>query len=169
MKNYRTTWIMPVVSNTSPILNLAIIGQLELIPRQFGQVQIPSAVLSELKVQEDRPGSKDILAALDVGWIEVQEVSSQLSVQLLQQVLDQGESEAITLAIDLKADRILLDERDGRKKAKSLGLKVTGVLGILLRAKQAGDLSSLPDAIDALVNTAGFRISPELLAKVLAP
>ncbi len=160
---------MPVVSNTSPILNLAIIGQLELIPRQFGQVQIPSAVLSELKVQEDRPGSKDILAALNVGWIEVQEVSSQLSVQLLQQVLDQGESEAITLAIDLKADRILLDERDGRKIAKSLGLKVTGVLGILLRAKQAGDLSSLPDAIDALVNTAGFRISPELLAKVLAP
>lgn len=159
---------MPVVSNTSPILNLAIIGQLELIRQQFRQVQIPLAVLSELKVLEDRLGSKNILAALDIGWIEVQEVSSQLSVQLLQQVLDQGESEAITLAIDLKADRILLDERDGRKIAKSLGLKVTGVLGILLRAKQEGDLSSFPDAIDALIRTAGFRISPELLAKVLA-
>ena len=87
---------------------------------------------------------------------------------MLQQVLDQGESEAITLAIDLKADRILLDERDGRKIAKSLGLKVTGVLGILLRANQEGELASLPDAIDALIETAGFRISPELLAKVLA-
>ena len=160
-------WIMPVVSNTSPILNLAIIGQLELIRQQFGQVQIPLAVLSELKVLEDRPGSKEIQAAVDTGWIKVQEVSSQLSVQLLQQVLDLGESEAITLAIDLKADRILLDERDGRKIAKSLGLKVTGVLGILLRAKQEGELSSLPDAIDALVKTAGFRIAPELLAKVL--
>lgn len=162
------TWIMPVVSNTSPILNLAIIGQLKLLPQQFGQVQIPLAVLSELKVQEDRPGSKEIQAALNVGWIQVQAVSSQLSVQLLQQVLDRGESEAITLAIDLKAERILLDERDGRKIAKSLGLKVTGVLGILLRANKEGELSSLPDAIDALVNTAGFRISPELLAKVLA-
>lgn len=91
-----------------------------------------------------------------------------LSVQLLQQLLDQGESEAITLAINLKADRILLDERDGRKIAKSLGLKVTGVLGILLRAKQEGELSSFPDAINALVKTAGFRILPELLAKVLA-
>lgn len=159
---------MLVVSNTSPILNLAIIGQLELIRQQFGQVQIPLAVLSELKVLEDRPGSKEIQVAVDTGWIEVQEVSSQLSVQLLQQVLDQGESEAITLAIDLKADRILLDERDGRKIAKSLGLKVIGVLGILLRAKKEGKLSSLPDAIDALVKTAGFRIAPELLAKVLA-
>ena len=158
---------MLVVSNTSPILNLAIVGQLELIRQQFGQVRIPLAVLSELKVFEDRPGSKEIQAAVGMGWIEVQEVSSQLSVQLLQQVLDQGESEAITLAIDLKADRILLDERDGRKIAKSLGLKVTGVLGILLRAEQEGELSSLPDAIDALIKTAGFRIAPELLAKVL--
>lgn len=159
---------MLAVSNTSPILNLAIIGQLELIHQQFGQVQIPLAVLSELKVQENRPGSREIQAALNVGWIRVQEVSSRISVQLLQQVLDQGEAEAITLAIELKADRILLDERDGRKIAKSLGLKVTGVLGILLRAKKEGELSSLPDAIDALVKTAGFRISPELLAKVLA-
>ena len=109
---------MLVVSNTSPILNLAIIGQLALIRQQFGQVQIPLAVLAELKVLEDRPGSKEIQAAVDTGWIKVQEVSSQLSVQLLQQVLDRGESEAITLAIDLKADRILLDERDGRKIAK---------------------------------------------------
>jgi len=158
---------MLVVSNTSPILNLAIIRQLALIRQQFGQVQIPLAVLAELKVFEDRPGSKEIQAAVDMGWIEVQEVSSQLSVLLLQQVLDQGESEAITLAVDLKADRILLDERDGRKIAKSLGLKVTGVLGILLRAKQEGDLSSFPDAINALIKTAGFRIAPELLAKVL--
>lgn len=105
---------------------------------------------------------------MNVGWIGVQEVSSQISVQLLQQVLDQGEAEAITLAIELKVDRILLDERDGRKIAKSLGLQVTGVLGILLRAKKEGELSSLPDAIDALVKTAGFRISPELLAKILA-
>ncbi|KJH70088.1 DUF3368 domain-containing protein [Aliterella atlantica] len=159
---------MPVVSNTSPILNLAIIGQLELLHQQFGQVQIPLGVLSELKVQEDRPGSNEIQAALNVGWIEVKQVSSQLSVQLLQQVLDRGESEAITLATELQAERILLDERDGRKVAKSLGLKVTGVLGVLLRAEKEGELSSLPDAIDALVKTACFRISPELLAKILA-
>ncbi len=77
---------MLVVSNTSPILNLAIIGQLELIRQQFGQVQIPLAVLSELKVLEDRPGSKEILAAVDMGWIKTQEISLSPNVQLLQQV-----------------------------------------------------------------------------------
>ena len=159
---------MPVVSNTSPILNLAIVGQLELMRQQFGQVQIPLGVLSELKVQENRPGSKEIQAALESGWIQVREITSLFNVQLLQQVLDRGEAEAIALAVELQADWMLLDERDGRKVAKSLGLKVTGVLGILLRAKQGGKLSSLPEVIDALVAKAGFRIAPELVAKILA-
>ncbi len=159
---------MPVVSNTSPILNLAIVGQLELMRQQFGQVLIPPAVLSELKVQEDRHGSLAIQSALKAGWIQMQEINSQNSLQLLQQTLDKGEAEAIALAIALQADWTLLDERDGRKVAKSLGLKVTGVLGILLRAKHKGELSSLPEVINALVTTAGFRIAPELLAKIIA-
>jgi predicted nucleic acid-binding protein len=60
-----------------------------------------------------------------------------------------------------------LDERDGRKLAKSLGLQVTGILGILLRAKQSGELSSLQPVIEDLTQKAGFRIAPELLVKVL--
>lgn len=160
---------MPVVSNTSPILNLAIVGQLELMRQQFEHVYVPPAVLSELKVQEERPGSKEIRAALKSGWIQLQEInSSSLNVQLLQQALDRGEAEAIALAIDLQADWTLLDERDGRKVAKSLGLKVTGVLGILLRAKQKGELFSVSEVINALVATAGFRIAPDLLAKIIA-
>lgn len=159
---------MPVVSNTSPILNLAIVGQLKLMHTLFGQVQIPPAVLSELKVQEERPGSSEIQVALKAGWIEVQEINSPLSVQLLQQTLDRGEAEAIALAMEVQADWTLLDERDGRRVAKSLGLRVTGVLGILLRAKHKGELHSLSEVIDALVATAGFRIAPDLLAKVIA-
>lgn len=159
---------MPVVSNTSPILNLAIIGQLELIHQQFGQVQIPSAVLEELRVKEERPGSEAILAAIAAGWIQVQAINSPLPVQLLQQTLDRGEAEAIALAMDLQADWTLLDERDGRKVAKSLGLKVTGVIGILVRAKNMGELASLREVIDDLMTIAGFRIAPELLARVIA-
>lgn len=159
---------MPVVSNTSPILNLAIVGQLELMRQQFKQVQIPPVVLAELKVQENRPGSEEIQAALKASWIQVQEINSPFLVRLLQQTLDRGEAEAIALALELQADWTLLDERDGRKIAKSLGLKVTGVLGILLRAKQKGELSSLVEIVDALVTTAGFRIAPDLLAKVIA-
>ena len=62
---------------------------------------------------------------------------------------------------------ILLDERDGRKVAKSLGLQVTGVLGILLKAKQSGELSSLQPIVEELTQKAGFRIAPELLPRVL--
>ncbi|MFM6189358.1 DUF3368 domain-containing protein [Planktothrix sp.] len=158
---------MHVVSNTSPILNLAIVDQLTLLHQQFGQILIPNAVLHELKFDEQRPGSQAIREAIVAGWIQIREVTNQPLSQLLKQTLDQGESEAIALAIELKANWLLIDEREGRKVAKSLGLKVTGILGVLLRAKQAGELDSLPAVIDQLINKAGFRISPDLLTQIL--
>ena len=158
---------MPVISNTSPILNFAIVDQLIFLPQQFGQVVIPNAVLDELKTNEERPGSSAIREAISSGWIHNLTVSNEPLSQLLKQTLDRGEAEEITLAIELKADWTLLDERDARKVAKSLGLKVTGVLGILLRAKQQGNLISLQPVLDDLLNKAGFRIAPELLNQIL--
>ncbi|HAG80878.1 MAG TPA: DUF3368 domain-containing protein [Cyanobacteria bacterium UBA12227] len=158
---------MPVVSNTSPILNLAIVDQLELLRWQFGEILIPHAVLDELKVNEERPGSQAIRQAISLGWVKTQELGNEPLAQLLKQTLDRGEAEAIALAIELKADWTLLDEREGRKVAKSLGLKVTGILGVLLRAKQVGELESLQPVLDELINKAGFRIAPELLTQVL--
>lgn len=158
---------MPVVSNTSPILNLAIVDQLELLHRQFGEIVIPSAVLEELKVDEERPGSQAIREAFSSGWIQTQEASNKPLVQLLKQTLDRGEAEAIALGIEINADWTLLDEREGRKVAKSLGVKVVGILGILLRAKQVGELESLQPVLDELINKAGFRIAPELLSQIL--
>lgn len=158
---------MLVVSNTSPILNLAIINQLFLLQQQFGKVLIPKAVVEELKISENRPGSAIIQDAIASGWIEVQEAHDQSLTRLLKQTLDQGESEAISLALELNADWILLDEREGRKTAKFLGLQVTGILGILLRAEQDGQLESLPVAINNLIHQAGFRIAPNLLKRIL--
>jgi len=155
------------VSNTSPILNLAIVNQLVLLHQQFSKILIPNAVLDELKVNEERPGSQAIREAISSGWIQTQEVSNEPLARLLKQTLDRGEAEAIALAVELKAGWTLLDEREGRKVAKSLGLNVTGILGILLRAKQTGELESLQPAVDDLINKAGFRIAPELLAQIL--
>ncbi|MEO0375142.1 MAG: DUF3368 domain-containing protein [Cyanobacteria bacterium P01_A01_bin.17] len=149
------------------MLNLAIVDRLKLLRQQFGQIQIPAVVLEELKIDEDRPGSQSIQAAIADGWIKVQSAGDQSLVQLLRQTLDGGEAEAITLALELQAECILLDERDGRKVAKSLGLQVTGVLGILLKAKQSGELSSLQPIVEELTQKAGFRIAPELLTRVL--
>lgn len=74
---------MPVVSNTSPLLNLAIINQLNLIRQQFGQVIIPDAVLTELRINENLPGSQQLQEAIKEGWILINTVENQAFVQLL--------------------------------------------------------------------------------------
>ncbi len=158
---------MPVVSNTSPVLNLAIIDQLSLLRQQFEEIWIPSAVLEEMRVEEDLPGSQAVRDAMEAGWLRVEEVKDRSLVQVLQRDLDKGEAEAVALALQMKAEWTLLDEREGRRVAKSLGLKVTGVLGILLRAWREGELPSLRRAMEELREKAGFRIGAELFADLV--
>lgn len=158
---------MPVVSNTSPILNLAAIGQLHLLKEQFRTIHIPVAVHKELRVEMDLPGSRIVREAVEAGWIQVQEARDKAFIKVLQRDLDQGEAEAIALAIQVGAGWTLLDERDGRRVAKSLGLRVTGILGILLRARQDGKLGGLEATIQELRDKAGFHVREELLIEVL--
>ena len=158
---------MSVISNTSPLLNLAIIDQLDLLRQQFGEILIPKAVLEELRVEEILPGSDHLREALVAGWLQVREVNNPSLVQLLQRDLDRGEAEAIALALLLDADWIILDERDGRRIAKSFGLQVTGILGVVIRASRNGQISSLPLVINQLREEAGFHIAQNLLSQIL--
>ena len=158
---------MPVVSNTSPILNLAIVGKLALLQEQFVEVLIPKAVLDELRIEEDLPGSNDIRNAISVGWLKVKKVFDKSKVRILSFELDKGESEAIALALQVKADWILVDEREARRICRQLGLRVTGVLGIILKAWKNGKISSLEDILKELINKAGFRVSNELYQSIL--
>jgi len=158
---------MPTISNTSPLLNLAIIGHLDLLREQFGVVMIPTAVLRELRVEEALPGSAVLHQALEEGWIQVQPVKDRALTQLLQRSLDDGEAEAIALAAQMQADWLLLDERDGRLAAKTLGLHVTGALGVLLRAKRESRITSLRETLETLQSQAGFHIAPALFEELL--
>nr|MDF0368275.1 DUF3368 domain-containing protein [Nodosilinea sp. TSF1-S3] len=160
-------WIMPVVSNTSPLLNLAIIDHLFLLPQQFGQVYIPPAVLSELKVNDNLPGSGALQTAIDEGWLIPQPLADRSLVILLKQDLHQGESEAIALAVEVAAETILLDEKEARRAARALGLGVTGILGVLLRGRYDGSIPSLKTAIDRLQQEANFWVAPALRAQLL--
>ena len=141
---------MPVVSNTSPLLNLAIVDHLSLMYEQFGEVLIPQAVFEELRVEEGLPGSQSIREAIEKGWLGVKEAKDQIFVKVLRADLDKGEAEALALALQVKAEWVILDEREGRRIAKSLGLKVIGVLGVLLRAQREGRLQSLKSTMDDL-------------------
>jgi predicted nucleic acid-binding protein len=158
---------MPVISNTSPLLNLAIVDHLFLLPQQFGQIYIPPAVFTELKINEDLPGSRALQAAIKEGWLIPQAVKNTAFVNLLRRDLHQGESEAIALAVELSADKILLDEKEARQAARALGLSITGILGILLRGWHEGSVSSIKAVIERLQHDANFRIAPALLAQIL--
>jgi predicted nucleic acid-binding protein len=157
---------MPVVSNTSPILNLAIIGKLDLLRQQFGEVLIPPMVLQELKVDTELPGVEPIRLALQNRWLQVVELSNTDIARALRRDLDNGEAEAIALALQLKLMTVLIDEHDGRAAARAMGLVPVGVLGILLRAKRTGNLDSVVTAMRALQDQAGFFINPDLFASL---
>ncbi|XGB42113.1 MAG: DUF3368 domain-containing protein [Nodosilinea sp. LVE1205-7] len=158
---------MPVISNTSPLLNLAIIDHLFLLPEQFGQIYIPPAVFTELKINQDLPGSRALEAAVNQGWLISQAVENTLLVNLLRRDLHQGESEAIALAVECSANKILLDEKEARQVARALGLSTIGILGILLKGWNESRIPSIKAVTERLQQEANFRIAPALLAQVL--
>jgi predicted nucleic acid-binding protein len=85
----------------------------------------------------------------------------------LQKELHRGESETIALAISLNADRVIIDENPGRKKAISLGLNVIGILVILLIAKKRRLIPTLQPLMDNLIIKAGFRVNQRLYLDIL--
>jgi uncharacterized protein len=100
-------------------------------------------------------------------WIITQTVPDPLLVKVLQAELDPGEAEALALAVTLKADLLLIDERLGRKVATRLGLRFIGLLGILITAKHQNLITQLKPLLDDLITKAGFWVSPQLYARVL--
>jgi uncharacterized protein len=158
---------MLVVCNTSPISNLAIIGRLNLLRSQFREIWIPAAVQSELDQLSNPAALKDIRQAIHDGWIKPQALREDKVARLLAAALDPGEAEAIALALELSADLILLDERDGRSAAERAGLQITGVLGVLLRAKIDGQIQLIKPEVEALRTRARFFLSARLQEKAL--
>lgn len=158
---------MPAVSDTSPILGLAVIGHLNLLQEQLGEVFIPPTVLAELKIDSNFKGASEISKAFSDGWLKMKEIQNKPLVQSLLLDLHQGEAEAITLAIDLNIQLLVMDEKIGRERAKDLGLRTVGVLGVLLNAKKHGRIKSLKDAMVDLRNEVGFFISDDLYRRIL--
>lgn len=156
---------MTVVSNTSPLNYLTLVGLERLLPTLFGRVIIPLAVQEELKSPGAPVEVRDLLDR-SRGWLEAMNAPS-VSDPILAG-LDPGEKEAIGLAVSMGADLILLDEARGRRAAaEHLGLTVTGTLGVLDRAARAG-LIDATDAVDRLRKTS-FRASPKLYQLLLEP
>ncbi len=156
---------MIVVSNTSPITNLAAIDHLHLLRDLYGRIYIPRGVWDELNAfGRPWPGRNEVAEA---DWIAQRSVQDKKVVAVLQRDLDRGEAETIALALEMEADLVLLDEREGRHMAQRLGLEVIGVVGILLAAKAEGLIATVRPLLDDLRYRAGFYLSDSLYTQVL--
>lgn len=135
---------------------------MHLLQKLYGSIIIPARVFAELQ-DLGNPNLRE----LSVDWIEVKEVTDIVLLHELIEVLDQGEAEAIVLAIELHADFLLIDERLGRAVAGRMGLKITGILGTLIEAKKQGYVAAIRPIIDVLISKVGFRLKKDLIEEVL--
>ena len=151
-----------VVSNTTPIISLLKLNQLELLQKFYSEVYIPSAVYEEIEVGKSKEFYKDLSK---ISWINIIEIQDKQAVKYFLD-LDLGEAEAIVLATEIEVNLILLDEKLGRFHAKHANLKVTGTIGVLLRAKTEGYIKKLGPLL-AELTTKGVWISEKLKTEIL--
>ena len=150
---------MTVVSNTSPINYLTLIGLDRLLPTLFGRVIIPLAVREELNSSGAPPQITEMLSRSG-GWLEA--VRAPAVSDPILAGLDAGEMEAIGLAVSMKAELILMDEARGRRAASEhFGLRVTGTVGILDRAAATSRVD--PCAHGPQHHDVGFRVDTDAL------
>ena len=159
---------MIVISDTTPIISLLKINQLELLNHLFGEVQVPDAVYEELI--SNTKFQKEAEKILGAEYIKKVVVEDKKSVTLLRRAtgLDAGESEAIILSDEIKADLLLMDELKGRQVAKQMGLNIMGTVGTLMTAFDEELLSAeeIEQCIDVLRSN-GRHISEKLYEQLL--
>ena len=153
---------MIVVADTSPLRYLILIEHVHVLPALFGGVLVPPAVLTEL-TNERTPQEVRAWLANRPEWLRVQ--APRETLPQLRGQIDDGEREAIALAVEVGADALLIDDRDGRRHAQALNCPVTGTLGVLADAADRG-LADLPVALERLRLT-NFRADGRLIDEIL--
>ena len=140
-----------VVADSTCLIALERIDQIEILPALFEPVLIPPAVAQEF--------------GISFPWLKIERLSDQALVVALKMMIDDGEAEAIALSQDQKC-RVILDDRQARRVGQNMGLRVIGTVGILILAKQRGILSTVKPVLQNLDDT-GFYISAALKKEAL--
>jgi predicted nucleic acid-binding protein len=153
-----------IICNATPLIAFARIQRLDILQQTVGTLVIPEGVAKE--VRGYRGGYYAEIILDDEPWITVQALRAPAQVQLLLPVLDQGEAEVITLALEQNADLVLIDELTGRKVAQSLQLQVIGTVGILIRAKQMGIIPAVKPILEKMIQR-GIRYSQRFVCSIL--
>lgn len=148
---------MRVVVNTSPLIALERIGQLDLLRSMFGTVIRPQSVLDELNAGRGTYDLSPELAKAD--WIITEPDPPEM---VLRRELGAGETAVIALAVRTRADLVILDDLQARLVAQTQGLAITGTLGVLFAAQRAGLLADVKSMLRKLQDS-GFRIPAAVL------
>ena len=151
-----------IVSNTTPIISLLKIGKLEFLEKIYGEILIPREVFNEIQKGKDKPYYADIS---QLHWITIKDIGDKKALNYFVD-LDAGEAEVIVLASELEADLVIIDETLGRRFAKHSGLKVTGTIGVLIKAKEMGLINKISPLLDDLQRR-GIWISDKLIKNIL--
>jgi predicted nucleic acid-binding protein len=151
-----------VIADTTPVNYLILINEINILALLYGRVIIPMAVFEELRNSSAPLAVRTWMEQLP-DWLEVRTPATSQYIGLVK--LDAGERDAILLAEELAADRLIIDELHGRREAERRGLHVIGTLGVLKDAAEAG-LLDLANAIESLRKTS-FYIAPEILSRLL--
>lgn len=156
---------MVIISDTTTLSTLAQMNDLWILEQQFTEIAIPQPVFEELKQLSQF--DFDISIFSKAKWLKVQSVSESPVLNLLLTLVDIGEAHAIALAVEKKADLLIIDEKKGRNIAKSMNLNFTGLGGILIRAKAAGLISDVKTYLQKAEKEAGFYLSQSAKEMIL--
>jgi predicted nucleic acid-binding protein len=148
--------VTAVVADASPLIAFAQIGQLHILQALFPTLAVPPVVAREI-----------VPSVPSQPWIVERALAQPIPSPVLQASLGAGETEAISLALELEAGQLLVDDRAARLLAEGLGLMVIGTLGVLLAAKRKGLITAVRPMVDALLER-NFWISPQLVDRALA-
>jgi uncharacterized protein len=155
---------LSLVSDTSPLLYLGRIGQLELLPQLFAHVCVSEQVVLELDtgrlLRGDTPDPRIF------PWVQVVAVTSELIATLPPNTLGPGERATLAYAVHNGQMRVAVDDRQARRLARRLHLPVVGLVGILLKAKQAGLLAAVHPQLEA-ARSKGFYLHPRTYQRAL--
>lgn len=148
-----------IVSDTSSVGYLLQINLIHLLKILYGEIIIPDAVNKEILQLENK--GYILSEFINADWIKIYSTHNLSNVKDYKNILDQGELEAISIAIELNADLLIIDEKLGRVVATDLGFDITGLVGILMIAKNKNLIPSVKTALDKLI-LLGCRISKKL-------
>lgn len=149
-----------VVVNTTPLIALSHVGQLDVLKKLYGEIVIPEAVYRELSVKEESVCKRAVDCSLD--WIRVDKIKNQMAKEMYKTQLHDGEVEVMILAKEIAADVVIIDDANAKKHAKYLELPVTGTLGVLIKAKEKNCINEVKPILQRMVES-GIYISQSLI------